>query len=124
MLATGLRRIKLATQTRKPIAGEMIWYASGKIVDGSAVGLYQKSLCLIIGKEGVMFTTSFWLPKFLVRHFLLPWSQISDESISADHYEFHYEGVVIRLFGNRVTRAVRRYSPGFNTLLTTPSTHD
>lgn len=115
MLATGLRRIKLATRVSQPIVGEKIWYASGMVTDGSEVGLYQKSLCLIIGTEGVMFTTSFWLPKFLVRYFLLPWSQVTDQSICADRYECHYEGIVIRLFGKHVTQAVRRYSPSFNT---------
>ena len=111
MLATGLRRIKLLTQVSKPIVGEKIWYASGTVTDGSVIELYQKSLCLIIGTQGIMFTTSFWLPKFLVRNFLVPWSQVSDQSICADHYQFCFEGVVIRLFGNRLTQAVRRNSP-------------
>ncbi len=121
MSPTGLRRIKLATQVTRPIVGEKIWYASGMIRDGGVVGLYQKSLCLIIGNEGVMFTTSFWLPKFLVRYFLLPWSQVSDQSIDADRFEFHYQGMVIHLFGNQVTKAVRRFSPSFNSILTDSS---
>lgn len=123
-MATGLRRIQLATKTSKPIEGEKIWYASGKVTDGDVVGLYQKSLCLIIGKEGVMFTTSFWLPKFFVSHFLLPWKQVSDETIHADHYQFHYEGIAIRLFGSHVTKAVRRYSPGINSIVTSSSIRD
>lgn len=113
MLATGLRRIKRATQVSKSIVGEKIWYASGMVTDGSEVGLYQKSLCLIIGTEGIMFATSFWLPKFLVNYFLLPWSQVSDQSICADRYQFHFDGIEVRLFGNHVTQAVRCYSPSF-----------
>ena len=105
MLDTGLRRIKLATRVNKPIDGEKIWYASGKVTDGNVVAMYQKSLCLIIGPEGVMFTNSFWLPKFLLSHFLLPWSKISEQTISSDR-KFRFDGVEICLLGSR-SQAVR-----------------
>jgi hypothetical protein len=123
MFPTGLRRIKLETQTSKPIAGEKIWYASGKVTDGSVVVLYQKSLCLIIGEEGIMLTNSFLLPKFLVSYFLLPWTQVSDQSVCADRYQFHFDGIEICLFGKHVTQAVRCHSPCFNASLSTSSNH-
>lgn len=114
MLVTGLQKLMHTNRVVQSIAGERIWYASGTITDCKVKAAYQKSLCLIIGPDGIMFTSSFWLPNFLVRRCLLPWCEVRELTIGSDSLQFQYNEVDIVLHGRRVSQTVQRYSPRTN----------
>ncbi len=107
----GLRRLRTHYQSSVPIDGIKIGFVSGGVTDGSFRALYQKSLNVLIGEQGVMFVSSFWLPNFMVTRVLIPWSKMSKQLLTAESFEFEVEGVQIDLFGKRVAESIRRFLP-------------
>lgn len=93
------------------ISGKKLWFVSGSVTDNGWGALYQCSLNLVVGNDGILFADSFWLPRFLVSYFLIPWQQMSSQRLHAEAFEFVVDGVEVSLLGKRVIDAVRTHGP-------------
>lgn len=84
---------------------------SGGVNDDGWRSLYQCSLNVVVGDEGIMFADSFWLPKFIVSYFLIPWQAMTSQLLHAEAFSFIVDGVEVSLDGKQVADAVRNYCP-------------
>ncbi len=107
----GLNRIKRGRRTTTSIEGMRLWYVSGTVTDGMVEAIYQQSLCLIVGPEGVQLVSSFWLPAPLVSRYLIPWIDLRVADLSADRVVLECEGVNIKLWGAKVVEGFKRFKP-------------
>ena len=109
----GWRRLRGKFRVNEIISGKKLWFISGSAKDGNWGALYQCSLSVVVGDEGVMFADSFWLPKFMVSYLLIPWQAMSSQRLDAEAFEFVIDGVEVILNGKKVAEAVRIYCPSY-----------
>ncbi len=107
----GLNRLKRGRKSKASIQGVRLWYVSGTVTDGAMESIYQKSLCLIVGQEGVQFVSSFWLPAPMVSRYLIPWIELRIADLSLDRVDLECEGIKITLFGAKVADGFKRFNP-------------
>jgi hypothetical protein len=105
----GFIRLRKQYRVRELISGTRLWWVSGSVTDGNFNALYQCSLNVVVGKEGIQFTSSFWLPRFMATYILIPWQDMSAMRIHTSSFEFVVDNTEILLVGKRVVDAVKTY---------------
>lgn len=109
----GLSRLRKRYGANDLITGKKLWFISGSVTEDRWGALYQCSLNVVVGDEGIMFADSFWLPKFIVSYSMIPWHAMSSQSLHAEAFKFVVDGAEVSLFGKQVADAVRTHCPIF-----------
>lgn len=108
----GMSRLRRRYQVSGLIPGKKLCCISGGVRDDGWGALYQGSLNIVVGDEGILFADSFWLPRFIVSYWLIPWQAMSVQRLQAEGFEFTVDGIEVSLHGRHVADAIR---PHLNT---------
>lgn len=103
----GMSRLRRRYQVSGLIPGKKLCCISGGVRDDGWGALYQGSLNIVVGDEGILFADSFWLPSFIVSYCLIPWQAMSALRLEAAGFAFVTDGVEVSLYGKQVADAVR-----------------
>lgn len=103
----GMSRLRRRYQVSGLIPGKKLCSISGGVRDVGWGALYQGSLNIVVGEEGILFADSFWLPRFIVSYWLIPWQAMSAQRLQAEGFEFTVDGIEVSLHGKHLADAIR-----------------